>query len=83
MRHSKWPSKSEETSIGGFDATQDLDTLFIPAEMPAKNGRNDDDHESIWYKDNRRKLALKALLELTATLLVQRWEEMGYYADVN
>jgi hypothetical protein len=43
----KRPAELKDASRSGFDGAQNLDALILPVELPAQNGRNDNDNESI------------------------------------
>lgn len=68
MSQLKRPSKCKNASVGGFDGAKDLNASLVPAEMPAENGRNDDDQESIWYKHDRGESRFKTLFKLAVLL---------------
>ena len=41
------PLESKELTVGGLDWSKDLNALAIPIQLPAENGRHNNDNKSI------------------------------------
>lgn len=41
------PLESKELTVGGLDWSKDLNTLAIPIQLPAENGRHNNDNKSV------------------------------------
>lgn len=66
------PLEGEEVTVGGLDSSENLNTLVLPVELPAQNGRHDNDEEAVGNVGDSGKPGLEAILCFTKTWLEAR-----------